>query len=389
MTADQRSRPTSARRPGGAVAPRATSRPAPSPYSPRSTRDLVLGWGAATGAVLAVIGLNISSLIILVSLGYVATAFLRDPEKRDWRLRQAGWAITILAVLATVFTGALLGYSSDDPTKSEVSAYAYLPMGAATAVLVTILMFALAVAAIWAAKAFGRQGADRYRALNRAAVVMIFYFILLLPGAVATAPALAPLGSASRAPLTFFSIASSILAATLVACAFLWAKDAALSTPGDATHFSFADREYLLFAGAAALFLPRLAGLSTIRWSLLRRAQSETLQEAVIQGAASVATILLPLALSGAATAAFWLSCRERGWQVERWLAVPSSRSALEGAGLARLVLTWRLPLLYGWALVLTAACSFLNWYGFLAAAPAAAHYVLMMTRELARRQVA
>ncbi len=418
MPAKKRATPTSARRPSGAVAPRATSQLVPTAPQPRFTRDMILGWGALTGAVLALIGLNIASLILLVALGYTAAAFLRAPLKRDWRLRQAAWAITLLAVLAAVFTGAMLGYSRNDPTKDTVNPYTYLPMGVATAVLATLLMFVLAVAAILAAKAFGRQGSERYRLLSRASVAMLFYMVLLLPGTVVTTPTLAPLGSASRTPLAYLTLVSGLITTVILACAFFWARSTREPTAEDAARLSPADREYLLFAGAAALLLPRLFGLAAIPWSRLQRTTDETTQEVVIRGAASVATILLPLVLTAAAAAAFWVSCRQEGWEPSRWLARPHTGPVLARTGatsagaaeesyagatepgaaaersvtlawLRRLLLTWRLPLLYGWLSALAAACSFLSWYGLLAAVPAAAHYGWMLLRERASLQTA
>ena len=50
-----------------------------------------------------------------------------------------------------------------------------------------------------------------------------------------------------------------------------------------------------------------------------------------------------------------------------------------------KVLLTWRLPVLYGWLVILIAVCSFLGYWGFLAAAPAAAHYLAMWAWERAR----
>lgn len=199
MPAKKRARQTSARRPAGAVASPAQRRrrqvAVAVPETPRFTRDRILGYGAAAGAVLALVGLNISSLVLLIGLGYLAAAFLRAPETRDWRLRQSAWAFTVIGVLATMAFSLLIGVGSVDTSAGEVSLFAYLPLGRATVVLGTASMATLASAALLTALAFGKQKGERHRRLSQSALCVMAYFILQLPGAVVESPAPGGLGS--------------------------------------------------------------------------------------------------------------------------------------------------------------------------------------------------
>jgi hypothetical protein len=149
--------------------------------------------------------------------------------------------------------------------------------------------------------------------------------------------------------------------------------------------------------GAICLVLPSLVSLITTPWGLLARRKGETLSEVAFAGIVVVSSLLYQLVLFTAAAAAFWLSCRRLGWKPGRWLAAPGAPdgpppegSRVPFAWAQRFLLTWRLPLSYAWAVVLLAACSFLGWYGFAAAGPAAAHYLWMLGRDrsAARRSV-
>jgi hypothetical protein len=276
-----------------------------------------------------------------------------------------------------------------------------LPLGGASVVLGAAGAAVLTVAAILASFAFGREADQRYRRLSQSALCVVFYFVSTLPTTVALSTAPEALGSFWSAPLTYLYAVLGILAAGVIACAFLWASTPE-QTPGTSGLglFGYAEREYLLFVAAVSLLLPRVTSLVLFDWSPLRRVAKETQGEAILRAASAVSWLLLMIVLSAAAAAAFWISCRKAGWKPSRWLARPDQ--AALGAALgatpslaaeqrvplawARVFLvSWRLPLLYGWLLVLTLACSFLGWYGFLAATPAAAHYIWMLMRERER----
>jgi hypothetical protein len=387
----------------------------PSPLRP--ARDKILGYGAAVGAMLSVIGLNISSLLLVIGLAYVAAAFLTSPDRRDTRLRLAAWVFAVIGLMATAAFSTLLGSGYDGLIQGESSLFTYLPLGRATVVLGAAGVAALSLAAILAALAVGKDRSRRYHRLGQSALCVAFYFISTLPATVAEAPAPAALGSFWTAPLDFLYATMGIVGAAAIACSFLWANiaehNAGTGSPG---LFRYAQREYLLLVGAVSLLLPRLTGLALFEWSSLRRTARETVGEAALKAASGVSWLLLLIVLSAAAAVGFWVSCRQAGWKPGDWVArpaAPARDAALAGAGVTsmgatgaaptagavepqsphpqqrlpllwaqRLFLSWRLPLLYGWLLVLVAACSFLGWYGFLAAVPAAVHYVWMLTRE-------
>ena len=403
MPADRRARPTSARRPGGAVAPpaqrrrkqaalsaeargRATAAPAaqrgaksalPLSAPPRFSRDQLLGYGAALSAILAAISLSVNGLVFLIGLGYAAFAFLGQPDKRDWRLRQAAWAFAIL-ILATVFLSVYVTIRPGSWDPDNPNSLVYLSMGAASMVLTIVSQALLALVAILVGLALGREGGGRLRLLSWSGVCAVFYYVLLLPGAVVVSQAPPALGSFWTEPLVYGSVVLGVLAGAAIACAFLWDSTAGdEAAVGTRPQFGTAEREYLLAVGAFSLLLPNLIPLVFVRWSSLGQRADETLSDAVVNGAVVAASLLyLPLLFASAA-AAFWVSARRAAWRPSRWLAAPATPrpSAKE------FFLSWRLPLLYGWLIVLIAVCSFLGWYGFLAAAPAAAHYVWMLAR--------
>jgi hypothetical protein len=442
--ANKRARPTSARRPQGAVAPpaqrrrrqeaiAATSRPgkrsttAATPPSrvtkERLTRDRLLGYGAAVAAVLALASLNLPGVVYLIGLGYLAFALLGQSEKRDRRLQLTGWAFAVLLVATVVVSiGAAVRFSR--PASGEPSSLAYLNMGVASMVLSMVLMTLTAVVGLLVGLAFNRQGGARYRLFSRAGLAMVFYYVLVLPDTVVESSAPPALGAFWPAPLVYASILLGMLASAVVACAFLWA---ASSEPGAATdgtgRFGRLHREYLLLVGAFSLLLTNVVYLLTTDWSILRQRTNETLSEAIYVGIVLVSSLAYLVVLFAAATAAFWISCRELGWKPGRGLAAPSlgltrDQSAAvaaspapadsvgastTGAGrelaaarqrvpLVRaqtFLLTWRLPLLYAWFIVLVVACSFLGWYGFAAAVPAAAHYLWRLGSDRLGRRAA
>jgi hypothetical protein len=405
---EKRARPTGARRPGGAVAPPAQRRrkqmatalsassnkrtAAPLVDPPRATRDRILGYGAAAGALLALIGLNISSLLLVIGLAYVAAALLPSAARRDRRLRMAAWVFAIIGVLSTVAFLTLLRVEPHDGTSDEVSLFAYLPLGRATVILGAAGVAALALAAVLAALAFGKQSSQRYRRFSWSALCLIFYFVSTLPATVAQSPAPPALGSFWTAPLTYLYPVLGIVATAAAACAFLWASVAEQATDRSVpAGLRYAQREYLFLVGAVSLFLPRLTGLALFDWSTLQRTAAETQDQAVMKVASSASWLLLLIVLAAAAAAGFWISCRQAGWKPSDWLAGQAApagaapnlaqQQRVPLAWVKRLFLSWRLPVLYGWLLVLVAACSFLGWYGFLAAVPAAGHYLWMLAR--------
>lgn len=187
-----------------------------------------------------------------------------------------------------------------------------------------------------------------------------------------------------------------LLAAGAASCAFLWVGRAGeADETGDTAPagISYAHREYLLLVAAVSILMPHLTGLSLFHWSLLRRTADESLRNAAFKAASSVAMLLLLLVLSAAAAAAFWLSCRNAGWRPSHWLAKPAGAVAtahptperrLPLMWAKRFLLSWRLPLFYGWLLVVAGLCSFLGWWGFLATVPAALLYIWLLMRERA-----
>jgi hypothetical protein len=414
---DKRARLTSTRRPGGAVVPpaqrrrrqqataRATSdrgqaagsHPAP----PRFTRDRLLGWGAGTCAILTLVSLaTISDVVLIMGLMYFAFALVGTANKRDRRLSQAAWTFALLLVLsAGLATYYAVGLSHADP--GDVDSLAYLSMGAATMGLSIASQVLLAVASVLAGWAFGKQGDGRSRLLSWSGVSLIFYCILLLPTAVVESPAPPPLGSFWTEPSLYGGLLMALLSGTAIVCAFLWTQTSGEDDArGGPPRISYAQREYMLFVAAASLLLWRLTLLLATDWSLLRLRTHQSASGAVLIILASLLPLLLLFAF---ATAAFWTSCRRTGWKPTRWLTAPVSdtpvhgaaawRAEAAGAGLGprrrgaldwgqRFFLTWRLPLFYAWLLLVIAACSFLGWYGFFAAVPAAVHYLWMSMRD-------
>ncbi len=372
---------------------------------PRLTRDRLLGLGASLAALLALISLTLPGIVYLIGLGYLAFALLGPAEKRDWRIRLAGWAFAVL-LLATVLVSAAAMMRFSQLTPDDSRSFAYLSMGVASMILSLVLMVVTALAGILVALAFKRSGSARYQLLSGAGLTMVFYYVLLLPGAVVMSSAPPALGTYWAEPLVYGSILSGMLASAIVACAFMWAGATHGAAPAErAPRFGFLRREYLLLAGAICLLMPNLINLITTPWGLLARRSDETLREAVLAGVVVVSSLLYQLVLYAAAAAAFWLSCRRLGWKPSRWLAAPGDPAtgaetapppdtrAPDGTAPApqprvplawaqRFFLTWRLPLLYAWAIVLVAACSFVGWYGFVAAAPAAAHYLWLLGRD-------
>lgn len=364
------------------------------------SRDRILGYGAAVGALLGLAGLNIASLIIVVALGYAAAALLGPVEKRDKRLRQAGWLAGAMAGLMAVMVAIVLGLAASRPTEDGVSAFAYLPMGSASLILATASTLALALAAVFAASAFRQEGAARHRLLSRAACCVLFYFIILLPATVVDASGPGSVGVFWSAPVDYAVLLLNILAAVAVALAFLWAAE---STQIDSAHstirLAHAQREYLLLVAAVSLTTAQVLGLLSLDWGVLNGPSGATSSDIFAAGAAYVARRVLPLVLSVAAAAAFLVSSRRVGWTRGQWsnrLDKTSTDEAPDGATqaiseihpepgrlsltwVAEFCLSWRLPLLYGWLIALVAACSFLGWYGFGVALPAAVHYLWML----------
>jgi hypothetical protein len=428
---NKRARPTGARRPQGAVTPpaqrrrrqeaiaataRSGKRPAAQAASrARSTpegltRDKLLGYGATVAAVLALASLSLPGTVYLVGLGYLAYALLGPADKRDWRLRFSGWAFAVLLMITVLVSiGAAVRFSRLTP--DDPGSLVYLSMGVTSMILSMVLMTITAVAGVLVGLAFTRQGSARHRLLSWAGLAMIFYYVLLLPNAVVDSSAPPALGAFWAAPLVYGSILLGMMASAVVTCAFLWTASA--ETPaagGGARHFGLLHREYLLLVGAFSLFLPNIIYLLSADWSVLRQRSDETLSQAAYAGIVLVSSLLYLLVLFAAATVAFWFSCRRLGWKPGRWLAAPPlgaardesapAAAAPKGAEPAvvdadltsqprvplawaqRFLLSWRLTLTYAWFIVLVAACSFLGWYGFAAAVPAAAHYLWMLRHD-------
>jgi hypothetical protein len=352
-------------------------------------------------ALLALASLSLSSIPYLIALGYLAFALLGSSDKRDARLRMTGWAFAaLLLVTVLVLVGVAVRIGRLNP--NDPSSFVYMSMGVASMVLSMASMLVMALAAFLAALAFGKRDGARYRLLSWSGLCLVFYHVLLLPNAVVGSRGTPKLGSFWAEPLVYGGIALGLLASATVACAFLWASaaadGAAVSTR---LPFGYFQREYLLFVGAFSLFLPNMIYLASADWGILRQRADETLSDAVYVGFVLVASLLYLVLLFGVATAAFWVSCRRAGWKPSHWLAARGAGAAgADTAGaepsltpqprvpLARVqlfLLSWRLPLSYAWFIVLVAACSFLGWYGFAAAAPAAAHYLWMLGRDRTR----
>lgn len=427
MPRDKRSHGSYARRPKGTTAPPAQMRrrqkareaaesetSAPSPLRKTVTnvsgpsqlsRDRMLGYGAAAGALLGLMGFNIASLIIVVALGYVATALLGPAEKRDRRLRQAGWITGAMAFLMAVMVVIVLGAEALHPPENDVSLFAYLPMGGATLILATASTLALVLAAILGAMAFNREGTARYLTLSRAAFCALFYFVFSLPATVVGTSGPRSVGAFWSAPFEYTVALLNIIATAAVAFAFLRNAESSRSdgVTDKALRFVRTQRDYLLLVAAILLATAQVLSLLSFDWSLLRASSEASMSDLFTARAAYVARRLLPLTLSVFAATAFWISCRQAGWTPKRWqhktsaeqgpddrAQVSSETSAkpeqLSLSWAATFFLTWRLRLLYGWLIALVVACSFLSWYGFLVALPVAAHYLWMIlqTRKTA-----
>jgi hypothetical protein len=417
----------------------------------RVTRDKVLGLGALVCAILALGGLNFSTIALLFGLGYAALAFLRASDLREARLVLAGCGFTLWLLVRTVVLYALLAASLGGETTDEQSALELWSPGGAFIALGIVSGVAITLAAALAALAFSREGSVRYRMLSWSGLCIAAYYVLFLPGAIAGSLAAPALGSFWAEPLIYTIILIGIFAGLAISRAFAWtaaakrgagapaaaerragakrgahAQSATASVPR-------AEREYLLLVAAVSLLLLSLLSLVFKNWTFLQRTAGQTVAEWTAEGVASMTVVLLLPALFLSASAGFLVSCRQAGWRRSRWTAgaeAPqavtdgaaaartATKSASSSAGAAgpggaasatagngaaalagaastdqapapsrarRLLLTWRLPLLYGWFLALTAACSFVHYYGFAVLVPAAAHYLWMRMRERGR----
>jgi hypothetical protein len=149
---------------------------------------------------------------------------------------------------------------------------------------------------------------------------------------------------------------------------------------------------------AFSLLLPRLLDLAFIDWPTALAADAgETARDSTLRAVSYVGTVILIPMIFLVATAGFLVSGIQAGWRPRRWLdlrgavvGTPSPLRRRDWRAFAlqwdrKALLTWRLPLLYGWLIILIAACSFLGYWGFLVVFLAAVHYLAMWGWERRR----
>jgi len=352
---------------------------------------------------LALASLNAPGLALFFGLLYGAVAFLRPSERRQMQLTVSTAAIALWLLLSSVVLMILVAMSADGGAGEQAQDISLtrgdLAMSLASGVVITLAVALVAVA-------FYTGGRKRYLLFAWSGLCLTAYYILLLPSVARDITAPSTLGSFWANPLSFGKTFLGIVAGLIIAASFWWyggaaRDDAAPQAKHDnqsgLVRFALGEREYLLALAAALLLLSFLAELVFADWGLLRPADDQTTSGASFQVLLFLASRLFFPVLFGSATFAFWTSARQAGWAPTHLLR-PAAADAMRGdptlrdatpgeAGpgtatsrppAAQLLLTWRLPLLLAWLIVLVAATSFLGWYGFLAVVPAAAHYLWM-----------
>jgi hypothetical protein len=379
-----------------------------------------MGFGAALCAVLALVGLNIVNIVLLLGLACAVFGFLGSAGRRARRLGYAGWGLAAWLLFLTVFSFALLagsfgGEATDSDTPGVITNVDRWFMA-----LSILSGLALTITAAVSASALSQEGNTRYRLLAWAGGSLAVSYLFFPPLALYEAVAPAPLGEFWQAPVVFGSIVLGVMAGALLARAFAWSA----SKEGGPTRIPYADREFLLFVVALSLLLPRLVDLALTDWAaVLHPDASETTGNSTLEAVANAGMVLLIPMIFFVATAGFLVSSLQAGWRPRRWLqpgaaaveagpgavpgkAPPAVREAvalpqavprapatwrrLDWRGFAlrwdrKMLLTWRLPVLYGWLVILIAICSFLRYWGFLAVVPAAAQYLAMWGWERRR----
>lgn len=375
-----------------------------------------MGVGAAVCAVLALVGLNIVNIVFLVGLACAVLGFLGPSDRRSRRLGYAGWGLAAWLLFLTIFSLALLvgsfsGRAVDPDTPGDVTNLDrwFISLGILSGL-------ALTLAAVMGASALAREGNNRYRLLAWAGTALAVSYLFFPPLALYEAVAPPALGDFWQEPAVFGSMALGIIAGAVMTRAFAWSEGG----EGGPAPIRYADREFLLFVVALSLLLPRLLDVAFIDWAdALAPDAGETTRASTLQTAAYVGSVLLIPMVFLTATVGFLVSSVKAGWHPRRWL--PPRVATVEASGRPRppepseamtehpaasvataeapaqhridwrrfalrwdrsVLLTWRLPLLYGWLIILIAVCSFLGYWGFLAVVPAAGNYLAMQGWE-------
>jgi hypothetical protein len=303
-------------------------------------------------------------------------AFRGPAEHRQGRLVLAGLGLAIWVFLMTVVFYALAFGTWENETSDDNSFFFTWGREGPFVVLDVVAGVALTLAAVLTVTAFARMEKRPYRMLSWSGLCIAAYYLLDPPRTIWQTAATPAVGSFWLEPAAYMSIVLGILAGLTVWRAFSWYR----ANERLAGSLAFAEREYLLAVAAFSLFVPRLLGLSLVDWSIMSRAADETMQTAVVTGIIYLSMVLLLPTLFFTGAAGFLVSSRQMGWRASRWTGSPTADGPQSWG--RRLLLTWRLPLLYGWLLLLVAASSFLGYYGLATLAPAAAMYLWLLARE-------
>jgi hypothetical protein len=358
----------------------------------RLTREKLLAWGAAVCALMALAGLSLAGLIVLLGLGYFASAFFLSPERRDRSLIMSGWAFAAAFFLGGLVPNLLLLTAVDTSSVDAVALFGTQVSVRLFLAFAVVGWIAIGAGAVFMGRAFSRQGSNRYRLLSWAGLCVAVYYLCALPRTISVTTAAPEIGALWEAPAAYATVLCGTMAGLVIYRAFGWSAAKASGSGG----VRYAQREFLLAAAALLMLLPQFIGLGLQEW---RPSQLVTGMGTVASSWTQLlgdyaSTLMLPLFLLSLAVG-FFVSCRHAGWTPDSWLETPrapeparrlpatAQPEATEEAGAPgwseRLLLTWRLPLLFAWLLLLVAACTIAGYYGFVAVAPAAVHYSSML----------
>ena len=338
----------------------------------RWTRNRIFGVGAAICAVLALARPSIVAIALIAGFAYAAAAFLRPTERRDKWLSISSWAFVMAALFSYVLPAVALLLVADAETLAAAELTKGLLPFRALVTVAAIGGMALTVSTVLIARAFRRSGEERYRLLSRAGIGVAAFFLLDLPGVISASASWPGREYFWDTPLMYMRIVLGALAGLIVSRAFAWYG----ASDSGSRSISRASREYLLHAAAASLLLPLLIRLGYSDWRLpILDPTGEATNASFFDYALAVASFIAMPAAFACLSAGFLAASRRAGWNPSHWMRPARTWSR-------RLLLTWRLPLIWSWLLILIATATIAGYYGFLAAAPAAAHYLGMIWWE-------
>jgi hypothetical protein len=353
-----------------------------------------MGVGAAVCAILALAGLNIVNIVLLIGLVCAVFGFLGPSDRKDRRLGYAGWGLAAWLLFLSVFSFAILAGSFSSKAADSDSPGIVTSLDRWLIALSILSGLALTVTAVTGASALARWGKIRYRLLTWSGAALTASYLFFPPLALYEAVAPPALGDFWQEPVVFGSMALGIIAGAVMTRAFAWSA----SSEGGPPPIRYGDREFLLFVVAFSLLLPRLLDLAFIDWPTALAADAgETARDSTLRAVSYVGTVILIPMIFLVATAGFLVSGIQAGWRPRRWLdlrgavvGTPSPLRRRDWRAFAlqwdrKALLTWRLPLLYGWLIILIAACSFLGYWGFLVVFLAAVNYLAMCGWERRR----